>query len=99
MKYLEIKDNKGFFLRKDGIYTMIDLISKDDLYYLLERAIEDDFLMDEYNADELINPAHSIIYETIYKKFQELMRNKSRFKDESTQLYREAIEKYRTLAD
>ena len=98
MKHLKINDNKGFFLRKtDGKepeWIIIDQIGKDDLIQLLNSAITEDFIMDEYNEDILQNKAHRIIYKNINEKFKELITNKTRFKDESESLYREALEKY-----
>lgn len=50
--------------------------------------------MDEYNEDILQNKAHQIIYKNINEKFKELIANKTRFKDESESLFKEAIDKY-----
>ncbi|MBB1646798.1 hypothetical protein [Sphingobacterium sp. UME9] len=98
MKHLKINDNKGFFLRKtvgeEPEWILIDQIGKDDLIQLLNSAITEDFIMDEYNEDILQNKAHQIIYKNINEKFKELIANKTRFKDESENLYRDALEKY-----
>jgi hypothetical protein len=99
MKYLKIEDNKGYFLReKEGIteWELIDQITKDDLFYLLNKAIDDDYEMDEYDEETLANKAHQIIYKNIHEKFLDLILNKYRFKDESEALYKGAVEKYRT---
>lgn len=100
MKYLKIKDNRGFFLRiaddESEIWTDIDQISKEDLFFLLTKAISQDFEMDEFNEDTLSNKAHQIIYKNLYEKFLDLLTNKTRFKDESESLYKVAIEKYST---
>jgi hypothetical protein len=97
MKYLKIEDNKGFFLRmKDTTaeWIEIDKINKDDLLYLLDKAISSDFEMDIYSEEEMRNKAHQIIYKNIYEKFSNLQTMKSKFKDESEQLYKDAIDKY-----
>ena len=97
MKYLEIKDNKGYFLRPKESTTEwieIDKINKDDLLYLLNNAISSNFEMDVYAEDKMANKAHRIIYKNIYEKFSNLEFMKSKFKDESESLYKEAVEKY-----
>ena len=98
MKYLKISDNKGYYLKaieadKED-WTEIDKINKDDLMNLLNKAIESDFEMDEYIEEVLGNKAHQIIYKNIYEKFVSLLTNRKRFKDESENLYKDAIKKY-----
>lgn len=95
MKYLKIEENKGYYLSSDGDHKEIDKINKEGLMYLLNQATEeDDFEMDEYQEENIGNPAHKIIYQNIYEKFNGLLSDKNRFKDESNQLYRSALEKY-----
>lgn len=93
MKYLKIESNKGSYLKENSDWEEIDKINKDELMYLLNKAIDVDFEMDPYDAARLPNKAHSIIYKNLHDKFSELLDNKSRFKDESEQLYKGAIEK------
>ena len=97
MKYLKIDADKGYFLRETGSateWTEIDKIGKGDLLYLLNKAISSDFEMDIYSEAKMANKAHQIIYKNIYEKFSNLESMKSKFKDESESLYKEAIEKY-----
>ena len=94
MKYLKIENNKGYYQIDQDSWKSIDKINKEDLMALLDKAVETDFEMDEYKQDDLSNKAHQIIYKNIHSKFSELLSNKSRFKDESEQLYKSAIEKY-----
>ena len=95
MKYLKIERNKGYYIDCNGLTTEIDQINKDDLMYLLNKAIEDDtFEIDEYNEEDISNKAHQIIYKNIYEKFNNLLDNKTRFTDEAKQLYKNAFEKY-----
>ena len=47
-----------------------------------------------YDEAALSHAAHKIIYRNLFEKFKELEKNRARFKDESTSLYRAAIEKY-----
>jgi len=94
MKYLKIENNKGLFRKKSNQWVELDQICKEDILSLLDKAIEDEFEMDEFDADLLQNKAHQIIYTHLYQKFNELITSRSRFKDESEQLYKNAIEKY-----
>lgn len=100
MKYLKIDDNKGYFLKKIEDSTTewveIDKISKEDLLVLLNQATSDNFEMDVYSEDIMANKAHQIIYKNIHEKFLSLEALKSKFKDESESLYKEALDKYNT---
>lgn len=95
MKCLKIENNKGMYTMDGERWEEIDKINKEDLLKLLEIAISSDFEMDEFDRDKLGNQAHQVIYKNIHYKFKQLLNNKTRFKDESDSLYREAIEKYR----
>ncbi|MNK22366.1 hypothetical protein D3C87_406410 [compost metagenome] len=101
MIYLKIDDNKGFFLREDEnretTWHEIDLITKEDLYFLLKRAVAEDFEMVEYNEQILANKAHQIIYKNLFEKFVDLVANRTRFRDESENLYKAALDKYKQV--
>lgn len=97
MKYLKIEDNKGYFIQlKDSTteWVEIDRINKDNLLYLLNSAVTDEFEMDIFDETKLANKAHQIIYKNIYEKFADLITMKTKFKDESESYYKEAFEKY-----
>lgn len=96
MKYLKIEDGKGYYLIIEPEETWIEIgkINKDHLLYLLKEIINKDFEMQEYDEKILSNKAHQIIYKNIYEKFSELALNKNRFKNESENLYKVALEKY-----
>ncbi|MFT4802475.1 MAG: hypothetical protein ACI93N_002253 [Flavobacteriaceae bacterium] len=98
MKYLKIDNNQGFFIKdktQTENWTEIDKIEKDDLLKLLDYIIEDDdFEMDIYNVEILGNKAHQIIYESIYEKLNGFLTNRDGFKDQTGNIYREALEKY-----
>lgn len=96
MKYLKIEENKVFFTVNNTDWFPIDEITKDHLLSLLDLAINNDFEMDAFDALKIANQAHQIIYKNIYDKFIDLIRNKTRFSDESEALYKEAIEKYKS---
>jgi len=52
--------------------------------------------MDEFKEENISHAAHQIVYKNIFEKFSELISNKTKFKDESESLYKDAIEKYST---
>ena len=95
MKYLRINGNNGEFYNKTTEYELIDKIDKEDLLFLITSAVEkDDFEIEPYDSEKIKNPAQQIIYENIYKKFDELLKNKTQLKDQVDNLYKEAFEKY-----
>ena len=94
MKYLKIENNKGYYCLEKDSWQEIDKIDKESLMMLLDYAIKPDFEMDKYDQDKVANKAHQIIYRNLFEKFSELLENTKRFKDESEQLYKSAIEKY-----
>lgn len=95
MTYLKIDNNKGYYrIETTGDWIEIDQIGKDDLLKLLNIATKQDFEMDEYKDKLLQNPAHNIIYKNIYRKFSELLGNKTRFQDSVNSMYKSAIDKY-----
>jgi hypothetical protein len=98
MKYLKIENGKGYYLKdldsSTPTWAEVDQISRDDLFAFLNKAISDDFEMDTYEEDLVANKAHQIIYKSLHEKFVDLLDNKSRFKDESENMYKAALEKY-----
>ena len=97
MKYLVIEDgiSKYTIDPSTPASKMIDQISKEDLLALIESCISDeDFEMDAYDETILRNKAHQIIYKNIYQKLDDLRKQRVRFSDEKTVLYRAAITKY-----
>ena len=96
MVYLRINDGKGYFLAADDKWQEIHNIRKEDILRLLDFATDSSicFEMDEIKDNSIKNEAHKIIYDNLYRKFSELLENKSRFIDESESLYREAFQKY-----
>lgn len=94
MKYLKIDNGKAYYRVVEENWFELDQIGKDELLILLDKSITDEFEMDEFDITKLTNTAHQIIYRHLYQKFGELKENKNRFKDESEQLYKLALEKY-----
>lgn len=97
MIYLKVEKGKGYFLSKNNEYKEIDAIRKEDILHLLEAATSAniEFEMDEVENGNIQNAAHQIIYLNIYEKFTELKNNKNRFLDESENLYKDALLRYR----
>lgn len=94
MKYLKIEKNMGFYSIDSTEWKSIDKLDKADLLSLVNLVLTRDFEMDKFDETLLRNPAHNIIYKHIYGKLNDLSNDKNRFKDESTNLYKKAIEKY-----
>ncbi len=96
MKCLKIDKGQGFFLNKDGKYEAVDKMGKEDILYLLDRAInEEDFEIDDMAKEPIDNEAHKIIYKSVSEKFAELVRNKTKFFDESEAQFKEVLQKYK----
>ncbi len=95
MKYLKIENNKGYYLTSSNQWAEIDKISKEDLMFLLNKAVSEEFVMDEYIEENIGHKAHQIVYKSIHEKFSELIQNKNVFKDESDSIFKSAIEKYK----
>lgn len=97
MKYLKIEGMKGWYYSSiKSEYVLIDKISKEDILNLLNSATTPDveFEIDEFIESNLPNPAHSIIYNSLYSKFSEIISNRERFIEESKSIYKDALEKY-----
>lgn len=95
MKYLEIKENKGFLLNEKGVWIELDQISKEDILFVVDRAFnEEDFAMDDFNEEDLKNPAHRIIYKQLHEKISDFIERKSALKDEISSMYEDAYNKY-----
>lgn len=94
MKYLKIDNSKGFYCTNEEEYKEIDKINKEDLLVLIDKITETDFEMDTFDQEKIANKAHQIIYKSVYEKFKDLLSNKTKFKDDSEQLYKEAISEY-----
>ena len=95
MKYLKIEDNKGFLSVNGSDWIPLDEINKDHILALLDKALTDEFEMDEYDKDRIDNQTHQIIYKNIFEKFCDLHEKRTRFKDESESLFNSALEKYK----
>ena len=70
MKYLMIDRSQGFYKtdKEEPKMPPIDQITKEDLLKLLDLCVGEDFEMDVFDAKNLKNAAHQIIYKNIYLK-------------------------------
>ena len=94
MKCLKINNGKGFFSVDGDIWKVLDEISKEDILTIINLCLEDSFEMDNPSDETVHNKAHDIIYKNLYAKFLELNNQRTRFKDESDNLFKEALAKY-----
>lgn len=95
MKYLKIENNKGYYLNQNKtVWVEIDKISKEDLLFLLNEAITNEFEIDEFIEGNIGHKAHQIVYKSIHEKFLDLLENKKSFIDECDLQFRSSIEKY-----
>jgi hypothetical protein len=94
-KILEIRDSKGFFrVSAKDKWKEIDTIDKKALMSLLDTFLSSEVSMDAPDDKNLGNPAHQIIYKSLFAKLTALQENKSKFKDESERKYHKEIQKY-----
>ena len=94
MKYLRIENRKGQYL-KDGNWTDVTALSKDDLMQMVRAALEDDdFEIDEYDEGLLPNPAHKIIYKHVSQQLEDIHSRKDEFQEAKRSMFKDAYEKY-----
>jgi hypothetical protein len=96
MKLLSISDNVGSFRGKDGQYSPIDKITKEDLLQLANWTLEENEVsFDNYDEAAIKNQAHQIIYKNIFLKLRELRGRRQEFRDESSRLFLKEYERYK----
>lgn len=97
MIYLKIENGKGYFINSNEGKCEIDTIRKEDILFLLDKATDSSvaFEMDSVSNNSIQNEAHKIIYQSLFRKFNELLSNKNRFLDESEALFKDAFQKYK----
>jgi hypothetical protein len=94
MKLLKIENHLGMYLNKEGGYSTIDKITKEDLLRLVEGILEGTGELEPYEEDEIKNQAHQVVYKSIYNNLKALDERKQEFKDESERLYIDDYKKY-----
>ncbi len=94
MKHLKIEDQKAFFTRGENWMVVTDM-NKEDLLNLAHAAIEEeDFETDKYDEALLPNPAHKIIYQQINSQLTDLHNRRTKFQEETRNIYKDAYNKY-----
>ncbi|MFT4804894.1 MAG: hypothetical protein ACI9YE_002109 [Psychroserpens sp.] len=95
MKCLKIADGKGHYSLNGVDWLLLDEIKKEHILAIVTTCLDERFEMDDPSVSPVHNKAHEIIYSNLYTKFLELEDNQSRFKDDSENLFKEAIAKYK----
>lgn len=96
MKILKITNGKGEY-SLDGIeYKLIDEITKEDVFRILELVIKDnEITLDEpTDASKINNLAQNIVYSNLLTKLKEVIARKDDIINESKRDFADAIEKY-----
>ena len=94
MKYLEIKNNNVYFVNQDNDEKPLDEISKEDILFILEKSLEEEFEYDLYDDSLIQNQVHNIIYKDISKKLESFIANKQKMEEDIDSQYKEAWDKY-----
>ena len=95
MKLLKIENNLGYYRNKEGEFSSIDKITKEDLLQLADLTLENEVEFDENPDAGIKNQAHLIVYKSILKNLKSIENRRQEFKDEVSRLYLSAYEKYR----
>lgn len=96
MKILRITNGKGEY-SLDGIeFKLIDEITKEDVFRILELVIKDnEITFDELtDASQINNLAQNIVYTNLLTKLKEVISRKEDIINESKRDFADAIEKY-----
>lgn len=96
MKILKITNDKGEY-SLDGIeFKLIDEITKEDVFRILELVIKDnEITLDEpTDASNINNLAQNIVYSNLLTKLKEVIARKDDIINESKRDFADAIEKY-----
>lgn len=75
MKYLEIKEGKGFFADyENNEWQLKDilLITKDNILRIFDDMVTDKDISFDEDVNSIQNPASQIIYNSLLAKFKEL---------------------------
>jgi hypothetical protein len=94
MKLLKVESDKGQFMAKDGTYHSIDEITKEDILRMIQLVLNEEVEFDQYDEILIKNPAHQIVYKSIYHNLISLKQRRQEFVDESERLYLEDYKRY-----
>lgn len=98
MKLLKIENSLGHYLNETGQYNHIDKITKEDLLRLVDLALKEEVVFDEYDESVLQHSAHQIVYKSILDKLDDLNNRKGEFKDTSERMFLDEHEKYKDVS-
>jgi len=96
MKILRITNGKGEY-SLDGIeFKLVDEITKEDVFSILELVIKDNEITFDESTDDIQinNLAQNIVYNNLLTKLKEVIARKEDIINESKRDFAEAIEKY-----
>lgn len=96
MKILRITNGKGEY-SLDGIeFKLVDEITKEDVFSILELVIKDNKITFDESTDDIQinNLAQNIVYNNLLTKLKEVIARKEDIINESKRDFAEAIEKY-----
>ncbi|MDY0277477.1 MAG: hypothetical protein RBQ97_05290 [Acholeplasma sp.] len=95
MKILKIEDKKGYYVKKTLDYDLIDKITKEGLFDLIEFVIDnDESVFDDSSVHEIVNPAQKIIYNNVIARLLEIESQRQTILSNKSKVYTAAIEKY-----
>ena len=88
MKLLQIEQNQGSFLDKEGKFSPINMLDKNHLLWLVNQTLDAnvEITFDPFDAEKLRNQAHQIIYKSVYAKLVALHAERKDFVDTSDAL-------------
>lgn len=95
MKLLKIESDLGFFKNREGDFSPIDQITKEDILRLLDSTLSEDVEFDKYDEESIKHQAHQILYKSISEKLINTRERKQEFQDESERLFLKEYEKYK----
>lgn len=96
MKLLRIVKGKGEFSINGTDYKVIDELTKEDIFSIIEKVISDETIeFDEITETVKVeNLAQDIVYSNLLAKLKELQSRRQAIIDESKSDFSEALKKY-----
>lgn len=96
MKILKITNGKGEYSLDGTDFKLIDEITKEDVFKILESVIKhNDIIFDEpADSNQINNLAQNIVYTNLLAKLKEVTARKEDILSESKRDFADIIEKY-----
>lgn len=97
MNVLQINNKKAEFLTKEGNYSNITDISKEDIYFLTKTILENETEIEvENDTDKMIaSDVERVIYTNIRLEFEKILNQKETLNNYISDLFSPAYEKYK----